>query len=42
MGLGVAGLAVLGLGTLYIVFTGMYDNVAQALEVLAGFSLGAE
>ncbi len=42
MGLGVAGLAVLGLGTLYIVFTGMYENVAQALEVLAGFSLGAE
>jgi len=42
MGLGVAGLAVLGLGTLYIVFTGMYANVAQALEVLAGFSLGAE
>jgi K(+)-stimulated pyrophosphate-energized sodium pump len=42
MGLGVAGLAVLGLGTLYIVFTGMYTNVAQALEVLAGFSLGAE
>ena len=42
MGLGVAGLAVLGLGTLYIVFTGMYDNMAQALEVLAGFSLGAE
>ena len=43
MGLGVAGLAVLGLGTLYIVFTGMYDNVAQALEVLAGKrgSLGA-
>ena len=42
MGLGVAGLAVLGLGTLYIVFTGMYDNMQQALEVLAGFSLGAE
>ena len=42
MGLGVAGLAVLGLGTLYIVFTGMYDDMQQALEVLAGFSLGAE
>jgi K(+)-stimulated pyrophosphate-energized sodium pump len=41
MGLGVAGLAVLGLGTLYIVFEGMYP-IAQALEVLAGFSLGAE
>ena len=42
MGLGVAGLAVLGLSTLYIIFTGMYDNMQQALEVLAGFSLGAE
>tara|TARA_B100000780_G_scaffold277824_1_gene249505 strand:- start:11 stop:2215 length:2205 start_codon:yes stop_codon:yes gene_type:complete len=42
MGLGVAGLAVLGLSTLYILFTGMYDNMQQALEVLAGFSLGAE
>ena len=41
MGLGVAGLAVLGLGTLYIVFEEMYP-IAQALEVLAGFSLGAE
>ena len=41
MGLGVAGLAVLGLGTLYIVFIGKYP-VSQALEVLAGFSLGAE
>jgi K(+)-stimulated pyrophosphate-energized sodium pump len=39
MGLGVAGLAVLGLGTLYIVFIGKYP-VSQALEVLAGFSLG--
>ena len=36
MGLGVAGLAVLGLGTLYIVFTGMYTNVAQALEGTTG------
>lgn len=42
MGLGVAGLAVLGLSTLYIVFTGMYDSMQTALEVLAGFSLGAE
>ncbi|MEO0332931.1 MAG: sodium/proton-translocating pyrophosphatase, partial [Bacteroidota bacterium] len=53
MGLGVAGLAVLGLGSLFIVFYQMYVlNVAgagvngiemeKALEVLAGFSLGAE
>jgi K(+)-stimulated pyrophosphate-energized sodium pump len=52
MGLGVAGLAVLGLGSLFIVFyqvyvvnTGGSVNGAEmkiALEVLAGFSLGAE
>ena len=52
MGLGVAGLAILGLGGLFIVFYQMYvinvdgdvNGVAmiKALEVLAGFSLGAE
>jgi K(+)-stimulated pyrophosphate-energized sodium pump len=52
MGIGVAGLAVLGLGSLFIVFYNMYvvstgGNVngiemEKALEVLAGFSLGAE
>jgi K(+)-stimulated pyrophosphate-energized sodium pump len=53
MGLGVAGLAVLGLGSLFIVFYNLYVvNVAgatvnneameKAIEVLAGFSLGAE
>ena len=52
MGLGVAGLAVLGLGALFIVFYNIYvintggsvNGVAmeKALEVLAGFSLGAE
>lgn len=43
MGLGVAGLAVLGLGILFIVFSGMYGgDMETALEVLAGFSLGAE
>lgn len=51
MGLGVAGLAVLGMGSLFIVFYGMFvgaEGVANkagmitALEVLAGFSLGAE
>jgi K(+)-stimulated pyrophosphate-energized sodium pump len=50
MGLGVAGLAVLGLGALFIIFYKMYVGDAgangaemeTALEVLAGFSLGAE
>ncbi|GGZ38763.1 sodium-translocating pyrophosphatase [Echinicola pacifica] len=52
MGLGVAGLAVLGMGTLFIVFyhafvlsTGGEVNgvdMERALEILAGFSLGAE
>ena len=52
MGLGVAGLAVLGLGSLFIVFYHVYVvntggdvhglDMEKALEVLAGFSLGAE
>ena len=52
MGLGVAGLAVLGLGSLFIVFYQLYVvsvgagvngiEMEKALEVLAGFSLGAE
>ncbi|MEL6535741.1 MAG: sodium-translocating pyrophosphatase [Bacteroidota bacterium] len=51
MGLGVAGLAVFGMGALFIVFYNLYvaasGNVngiemEKALEVLAGFSLGAE
>ncbi|GAB3222189.1 sodium-translocating pyrophosphatase [Algoriphagus aestuariicola] len=52
MGLGVAGLAVLGLGSLFIVFYQYYVlsagagvngiEMETALEVLAGFSLGAE
>ena len=52
MGLGVAGLAVLGLGSLFILFYTIYvkntgasvngDEMKKALEVLAGFSLGAE
>jgi K(+)-stimulated pyrophosphate-energized sodium pump len=52
MGLGVAGLAVLGLSGLFIVFYFMYvapgnasansEAMQTALEVLAGFSLGAE
>lgn len=50
MGLGVAGLAVLGLGSLFIAFYSLYvkggnvdgEEMEKALEVLAGFSLGAE
>ncbi len=50
MGLGVAGLAVFGLGSLFIWFYYMFVNGADvngpqmevALEVLTGFSLGAE
>jgi K(+)-stimulated pyrophosphate-energized sodium pump len=53
MGLGVAGLAIIGLGSLFIVFYTIYvknvgggnvngENMARALDVLAGFSLGAE
>ena len=53
MGLGVAGLAIIGLGSLFIVFYTMYvtsvpgatvngEHMAKALDVLAGFSLGAE
>lgn len=47
MGLGVAGLAVLGLGGLFIVFLSVFaglgaNQVGTAIEVLTGFSLGAE
>lgn len=51
MGIGVAGLAVLGLGSLFIVLYNLYVGpngdvnglpMEKTLEVLAGFSLGAE
>ena len=50
MGLGVAGLAVLGLTLLFMFFVGQflgqegsfYENMTIVLETLAGFSLGAE
>ncbi len=50
MGMGVAGLAVLGLGGLFILFYNIFaagkpltsDEMKTAIEVLAGFSLGAE
>ncbi|MCC6328357.1 MAG: sodium-translocating pyrophosphatase [Acidobacteria bacterium] len=47
MGIGVASLAVLGLGGLFIVFLNIFaglgaNTVRTAIEVLTGFSLGAE
>lgn len=50
MGLGVAGLAVLGLNIFFLIFINMfvgkggsfYNEMTMALETLAGFSLGAE
>jgi K(+)-stimulated pyrophosphate-energized sodium pump len=50
MGMGVAGLAVLGLGSLFIVLLKVFApgapvnsiDVTKAIEVLTGFSLGAE
>jgi K(+)-stimulated pyrophosphate-energized sodium pump len=53
MGLGVAGLAILGLGGLFIIFLAHFNvigadkavnvlNMKTAIEVLTGFSLGAE
>lgn len=50
MGVGVAGLAVLGLGGLYIVLKQIFapgaainsDEMVRTIEVLTGFSLGAE
>ena len=51
IGLGVAGLAVLGLGSLFVVFYNLYvpagaaitgDEMKKTIEILAGFSLGAE
>ncbi len=50
MGLGVAGLAVFGLGSLFVVFYYLFakgtpvtgDEMKRTIEVLTGFSLGAE
>ncbi len=50
MGMGVAGLAVLGLGALFIILTKVFvpelipasHGMEKAIEVLTGFSLGAE
>ncbi len=50
MGMGVAGLAVLGLGSLFLVLKTIFadgyavdsDQMKRAIEVLTGFSLGAE
>jgi K(+)-stimulated pyrophosphate-energized sodium pump len=50
MGLGVAGLAVLGLGTLFIILKAIFapgaavdsEEMRRTIEILTGFSLGAE
>ncbi len=47
MGLGVAGLAIFGLGGLFIVFLSLFadlgaNTIKTSIEVLTGFSLGAE
>jgi len=50
MGMGVVGLALIGLGSLYIIFMAMFNpsgenggkEMMRVLEVLTGFSLGAE
>ena len=46
MGMGVVGLGVLGLGTLFLIFGKVFSdddgmNVAQVMNVIAGFSFGA-
>ncbi len=42
MGMSVVGLALLGLGTLFILYTKLFSgNIIQILNVLTGFSLGA-
>ena len=42
MGMCVVGLAIIGLGCLWMIYSGMWvDNVPKALNVLTGFSMGA-
>ncbi len=41
MGLGVVGLGVLGLSTLFVIYSGQGWELAEVLNVLSGFSLGA-
>jgi len=42
MGMSVVGLAIIGLGGLYLLYTGMYpDNMRLSLNILTGFSMGA-
>jgi len=41
MGMSVVGLAIIGLGGLYLLYTGMFDDMRLALNVLTGFSMGA-
>ena len=41
MGLGVVGLGVLGLSSLFLFYNSQFDNMTMVLNVLSGFSLGA-
>ncbi len=41
MGLGVVGLGVLGLSSLFVIYSGQGWEIAEVLNVLSGFSLGA-
>ena len=41
MGLSVVGLGVLGLSSLFIIYSGQFDEISQVINVISGFSLGA-
>ncbi|ASQ90293.1 sodium-translocating pyrophosphatase [Prosthecochloris sp. GSB1] len=41
MGLSVVGLGVLGLSSLFIFYSGQFDEISQVINVISGFSLGA-
>jgi K(+)-stimulated pyrophosphate-energized sodium pump len=41
MGMSVVGLALLGLGGLYVIFSGMFDELSTTISALTGFSMGA-
>ena len=41
MGMGVVGLGVLGISSLFLVYMELFDNVDTVIKVISGFSLGA-